>query len=664
MKTAYIFVLLCLALLVLLPGASGVDAYQFTPDACQWIAFSGGNLPTTSYSGADDTYVSQHYPAVKYGAAISLNVDGDDPKNSGHDNYAYLKWEMSPSIPAGAAVQEAYFEVTVTNHSGGQQYEIYEVLGAWDEATLDWSPQPGHGGTVLAVAAPSTPMSEMRVDLNGAGLAVVQKWVNTPALNHGFVIMDSLNDDGFDFESQDISVYPGDRPAFWVRYCTGGASANIIKGPYVQNPTTTGVAILWEADGNAACQLRHRQHTTPPPAWTTLTGIAPRQVLGKYLYEKPLTGVKSYEDYQVSCNGGATWLPDPPATFRKALATTSTATFTIAAYGDSRWDARLAGYEHEAVVKALVKDKPRIVLHVGDIVQFGQYYANQKGWWDEYFKPAQSLLPNVAVLPAIGNHEYKTDIAPVERIWYYDFFVLPANGVAGQAEKWYAFSYGCARFISLNTYDGETTDFSFSQAQQDWLNAEMNSPAYLNAKWQVVYLHTPLHQWPNDAPRLLRSTMQTLFKNKGVDLVLEGHVHRYERGVQDGVPYVITGGGGAPLNGCATNPMPGRITCASAYQYTALKFVCASPSSLTFKALDRNRVVLDSFTKTQTVLGMEPVMIENSELVGLEAPEEQEVEADEDLIELEPAVEAGEGIPADLAPDDLPFRLWLPVVSH
>lgn len=661
MKIRYFF--LTLALLVLLLMPTGASADPLAPNACQWIGFRGGDLPAGSYTGADDTYVAQHYPTVKHGGATSLNVDGDDPNSSGHDNYAYLKWQLSPWIPSGAMVEEAYFELEVTNHSSGQSYEVYEVLGDWDEATLDWSPQPGHGGTVLGAAAPNY-TGQHTVHVNAAGLAVIQQWVNTPALNHGFVIKDAVNNDGFDFgsvESTDLD----DRPTLWVNYCTGGASANIIKGPYVQNPTTKGVAILWESDGNVACLLRHRQHITPPPVWTTLTGIMPGTASGKYLYEKTLTGVKSYEDYQVSCNGGATWLPDPYATFRKALASTSTATFTIAAYGDSRWDARLTSYEHEVVVKSMVKDKPRIVLHVGDIVQYGKCYANQNGWWEEYFKPAQTLIRNVAVLPAVGNHEYKTACAPADRIWYYDYFAVPGNIAPGQGEKWYAFNYGCARFISLNTYDSEATTFSFSQAQQDWLNAEMNSPTYLNAKWQIVYLHTPLHQWPDEAPRRLRSTLQALFKNKGVDLVLEGHIHRYERGVQDGIPYVITGGGGAPLDDCATNPMPGRIKCASTYQYTTLKFACGSPTSLTFKALDKNRVVLDSFTQTQTVLGLEPTLIENTDLIGLEAPvEEEEIEAGEDFIEPEPADEAIDAIPAELDRAVLPFRLWLPVVNR
>lgn len=656
------YVLCTLALLAMLALAGSVSATgqpSLAPEATT-TCFQDGALPTAGYAGTRDAYIRESQPVTNYGASTQLTVDGAEGATN-TDRWTLIKWDVG-AIPAGSSVTSASVSFVVTDDGTTQIYHQYEVTGAWDEMAVTWNTKPAWGAVSLGTVGPFGAGAQT-VSLDAA---VVQKWVDTPVANYGLIMADSTNTSGFDLYSSEAAT-AGNRPKLCVTYGGGGGGAAIIKGPFVQNPTTKGVAILWEANANAACQLRQRQHTTPLPAWTTLTGITPKTVLGRYLYEKPLTGVKSYEDYQVSCDGGATWVPDPPASFRKALGTASTATFTIAAYGDSRWDARLATYEHEAVIKALVKDKPRIVLQVGDIVRIGQCYANQpgiEGWWEEYFKPAQSLIGSVAVLPAAGNHEYKTECAPAERIWYYDYFNLPGNGVAGQAEKWYAFNYGCARFISLNTYDGDTITFSFSQAQQDWLNAEMNSAAYLNAKWQIVYMHTPLHQWPDDAPRRLRSTLQTLFKNKGVDLVLEGHIHRYERGVQDGVPYVITGGGGAPLDDCATNPMPGRITCASANQYTTLKFACGSPSSLTFKSLNKSRIVIDSFTVPPSVAGVEPVLIENTELIGLEAPvEEEAIDVEEDFLDSEAADEATDESSVGLGPDDLPFRLWLPVVN-
>ena len=38
-----------------------------------------------------------------------------------------------------------------------------------------------------------------------------------------------------------------------------------------------------------------------------------------------------------------------------------------------------------------------------------------------------------------------------------------------------------------------------------------------------------------------------LMVEKGVKLVLTGHIHSYDDAVRDGVRYIITGGAGAPL---------------------------------------------------------------------------------------------------------------------
>ena len=53
----------------------------------------------------------------------------------------------------------------------------------------------------------------------------------------------------------------------------------------------------------------------------------------------------------------------------------------------------------------------------------------------------------------------------------------------------------------------------------------------------------------------LHANLVPLLEEHDVDLVLNGHDHNYERLMVNGIPYVVTGGGGAPLRDQAgSNP--------------------------------------------------------------------------------------------------------------
>ena len=47
----------------------------------------------------------------------------------------------------------------------------------------------------------------------------------------------------------------------------------------------------------------------------------------------------------------------------------------------------------------------------------------------------------------------------------------------------------------------------------------------------------------------MQEYLQPLFEGNGVQLVFAGHDHTYERTIINGITYVVSGGGGAPLYG-------------------------------------------------------------------------------------------------------------------
>lgn len=114
--------------------------------------------------------------------------------------------------------------------------------------------------------------------------------------------------------------------------------------------------------------------------------------------------------------------------------------------------------------------------------------------------------------------------------------------VLGSRRRWFTFTHGPLRVIVL---DSNRPD---DPAQLRFLRRVLRTarqPAI------VVAAHHPTRTLGFHAPsRVQRRDWEPLFRRWGVSLVLQGHNHAYERLVVDGVTYITTGGGGAPVYPC------------------------------------------------------------------------------------------------------------------
>lgn len=120
------------------------------------------------------------------------------------------------------------------------------------------------------------------------------------------------------------------------------------------------------------------------------------------------------------------------------------------------------------------------------------------------------------------------------------------------ARRWYTFARGPLRVIVLDA------NVPADAAQRAFLRRALlrNRRPYT-----VVALHQPVYTAGIHAPGADQQRYWApLFVSHGVDLVLQGHNHAYERIVRDGVTYITTGGGGAPVYPCV-RPATGLRTC-------------------------------------------------------------------------------------------------------
>ncbi len=154
---------------------------------------------------------------------------------------------------------------------------------------------------------------------------------------------------------------------------------------------------------------------------------------------------------------------------------------------------------------------------------------------EKVFEVYPEILRNTVVWPCPGNHDYGSiDLSNDGP--YYKIFTLPENGEAGGVasgeEGHYSFDYGNVHFLSLNT-EYLLWILTDNNSFTDWLEQDLQST---DADWIIAYWHQPAYSKgthdSDDAfsrPQMMRQNVLPMLEEYGVDLVLAGHSHSYER---------------------------------------------------------------------------------------------------------------------------------------
>lgn len=222
-------------------------------------------------------------------------------------------------------------------------------------------------------------------------------------------------------------------------------------------------------------------------------------------------------------------------------------------------------------------------LFLGDITLDGT-----KGYyWDEWYFHGKALLEKRLLFHTYGNH----DKGP----YYEKQFALPGN------KYYYSFITGNVLFICLNS---EAPD---DAVQYEWLKNTLEE--YKNTTWKLVFYHKPFFTNRMELTEVLGTWWKT-FDDYGVDLILNGHTHNYQRtkpinrnvdssaavakygsGPNEGRCQIIAGGAGAPATDLYMHwyTLKGVIT----YHYCVAK---VQDHSFTIKAIDMKGNVIDSLT--------------------------------------------------------------------
>ena len=299
----------------------------------------------------------------------------------------------------------------------------------------------------------------------------------------------------------------------------------LIRGPYLQLGTPTSVVVRWRTDLATSSRV----------AW----GPAPDDLSSVVMDSTPVTehvvtlsglSPDTRYAYAIGSPSGILAGGDADHFFRTAPAPgtrKATRVWVIGDSGTANANARAVRDAYTAFTGPRATD---LWLMLGDnAYNIGTDAEYQAAVFDMY----PEILSTSVLWPTLGNHDAITADSLTQSGPYYDIFTLPAHGEAGGVssgtEAYYAFDHANIHVICL---DSQGSDRGPDGAMLTWLRADL---AATDQKWIVAFWHHPPYsKGSHDSDfdfqlTQMRENVLPILEDGGVDLVLTGHSHSYER---------------------------------------------------------------------------------------------------------------------------------------
>jgi 3',5'-cyclic AMP phosphodiesterase CpdA len=354
----------------------------------------------------------------------------------------------------------------------------------------------------------------------------------------------------------------------------------LTRGPYLQAASPDAIHLVWRVRREIQPAVRYGA------SWNSLDQSVPAEAItlrrtlaaggstngalplhsapaGTIQYEVKITGLKPDTRYYYSVFDGARSLtPEDEEHYFTTLPVPGTPRpLRMWVVGDSGMANTFQKNSH-AAMRDFVKKENRpldLYLHVGDMA-YGSGLDSE--FQLTFFQIYQDTLRNTVCWPALGNHEGKTSNGPKGIGPYFDAYIVPTDGesggVASGTEQYYSFDIGRVHFICLNSYD---TSRKADGVMAQWLKADLEKT---KQDWLIVFFHHPPYtKGSHDSDDIrgdkelveMRENIMPILEGGGVDLVLAGHSHIYERSyLIDGAYNTPTTAAGSVLDDGDGNP--------------------------------------------------------------------------------------------------------------
>jgi hypothetical protein len=360
----------------------------------------------------------------------------------------------------------------------------------------------------------------------------------------------------------------GTAPLGSARAASADGTPEQVHLTWGEDPTSS-VVVSWASPAAAVNPRVHfgrsgwMQHTIHAVQRTYTDGLNGQTVFN---YHARLDGLPhdSLIHYAVTADNDSNRNSPFSASFRTAPR--GRAKFRFTSYGDlatpvTTWV--LSYGQSKFAVDAVNRFEPLFHLLNGDLCYANLNPASQPSVWADFGNNNQASAAFRPWMPCVGNHEIEFENGPQGFTSYLSRYTLPGNGTAFPG-RWYSFRVGSVLFVSLSADDVIYQDggafvggpsplqpaavtgnpaiepgTSFyirgysGGAQTRWLEHTLREAREDDGiDWIIVQMHQDAlssSQTGNGSDRGLREEWLPLFDRYGVDLVVCGHDHDYER---------------------------------------------------------------------------------------------------------------------------------------
>jgi len=362
--------------------------------------------------------------------------------------------------------------------------------------------------------------------------------------------------------------------------------ADLFRYPYLQSESATQIKVLWATNTTATGKLKYKKLTDK--AWATVsstkktytatkTGLAKNFTQHKVVLNSLTPGTKYV--YSITQKGRVLARNVP---FKTMPASSNPVNFVV--FGDSGTEYSQPRDVRNAIIK---KDRKGnlvyphdFIIGVGDLAYYGGSFKEFNSRFFDQLSGKRdrgdglnSILATRPFFGSLGNHEYADDDSGATLpTGYLESFSLPVmSGMPTKdAERYYSFDAGDTHFVIVDSMKFAGRNIRMNE-MLSWLDTDLGNSS---KKWKLVFFHHsifsngPHGTWGDMREnQLMKAKMVPILQNHGVQLVMFGHDHFYQRSkplsvnssgdiVRDankniietnGIVYVCTGNGGASL---------------------------------------------------------------------------------------------------------------------
>lgn len=319
---------------------------------------------------------------------------------------------------------------------------------------------------------------------------------------------------------------------FDMELYVASTNALLTRGPYIQNTTDSTAIVRWRTNIPAPSSL---QYGTTHGTYNTATDSTAFKTDHEIVVSGLTPNSKYY--YYLSTDGNDTISRYDNSYYFRTNPTEGTKTERVGFWvlGDQGQPGTRQDDVHLEAL-SLYQDSMDLILMLGD-----NAYSNGT---DAQFEAAvfgtqlDSIMRNTPVYSTVGNHEvrYVTahSISTPETTPYYLIHSFPVTGegggVASNTESYFSWNYANVHFVSINAEE-EDLDSSTS-SMWSWLETDLQQNTM---DWIVVIVHQGpytkgSHNSDTENEHIkVRENFLPLLERYGVDLMMSGHSHSYER---------------------------------------------------------------------------------------------------------------------------------------